>query len=833
MTDRLLELKVLFTAVDKFVRPVKAITDASRAASKALKESTDRASQLNGTIGKIDAFQRVQRDAANAADSIKATEAKIAALRGEMDKVGVPTKAMARELGKLSEKSSELTERTRKLKNDEVDLRAALKMAGVDTTALARDREHLVTASAAAAMASRKLAAALEVENQKMNKLHAARAQMDKANALRRQLAGTGTALAAAGAGVTAAVAVPVIAYAKAEESATELKSALMQAGGKISEQFHEINAQAERLGNKLPGTTSDYQDMMTTLIRQGMPAKSLLGGLGDATAYLAVQLKMAPTAAAEFASKLQDATRATDREMMGLMDTIQRTYNLGVKQDAMLAGFAKLSPALSVLKRSGLDAANALAPLLVMTDQAGMAGEAAGNAFRKIFQMSLDAKKLAKGNAALSGTGIKLDFSNGQGEFGGMDKMFDQLNKLKGVNTQQRLGALKTIFGDDAETLQALTVMIEKGAGGYQEVQAKMAAQASLQERVNLQLKTLTKLWDAATGTFNNALVTLGESVAPELHAAAEWLGTLAERTQAWAKENPNLAAGLMTVAKWAAVILVGLGGLALAASAVLFPFAAMNFGLAAIGVSSGAAFTGLMGLLLPLAKVAAAFAAGYAIGTLFNAGINAGLSAILGYETTLGASLFDLVEGIKAKFGDLVDWFMALPKRLSEAGAAMIDGLVEGITSKWESIKKIASELAMMLPEWIRKPLDMHSPSRVFAQLGGYTMQGFENGLIDGQSGPVDAVSAMAKKLAAIGAGVTLGGAAMANDIPLDTRPPLSIASQSGSASMTGNHFSFNVYAAPGMDERTLAQAVRSEFEKVERERAAQYRSRLRDPE
>jgi hypothetical protein len=54
------------------------------------------------------------------------------------------------------------------------------------------------------------------------------------------------------------------------------------------------------------------------------------------------------------------------------------------------------------------------------MADQAGMAGESAGNAYRKIFQATLDAKKIKSVNDELKGKGIKFDFSDGKGGFGG-----------------------------------------------------------------------------------------------------------------------------------------------------------------------------------------------------------------------------------------------------------------------------------------------------------------------------------------------------------------------------------------------------------------------------
>lgn len=854
-----LELKVVFAAVDRFLRPVKAITDGARNASKALKENNDQLKAMNQTMERIDAFKKLERDVAITANAFKGAQDRIAALKVEIEKLPAPTQAMTREMEKAKRESDDLRKKHEALIDTQQTLWQSLKKSGVDTSKLADARRDLGSKTVQAAQASRQLSAALELENQKMKQLHAARAQLEKSNALRDKIGGAGAKMAIAGAAVNAAGSIPVMAYAKAEDSATQLKVAMMQAGGKVSDQFKEIDALANKLGNKLPGATSDYQDMMTMLIRQGMPVKALLGGLGEATAYLAVQLRMSPTAAAEMSSKLQDATHTADKDMMGLMDTIQKTFYLGVDQNNMLQGFAKLSPALSILKKEGLGAANALAPLLVMADQAGMAGEAAGNAYRKIFQLSMDKNKLAKGNAALSGTGIKLDFTDGKGEFGGLDQMYAQLEKLKGVNTQQRLTALKKIFGDDAETLQALTLMIDKGADGYREVQGKMAGQASIQERVNAQLGTLKNLWDAAAGTFTNALVAFGESIAPELHATAKFLGTLTERIQNFAKENPGFAHAIMTTVKWIGMLLLVLGVVATGAAAILGPIAAIKFGLTALGLSggslaailggafkiiaSGIGFLGRVFLMNPIGlavtgiAVAAMLIYTYwePIKTFFSglwgnvqqafSGGLLGILALIANWSPLGL-FYQAMAGVLSYFG------IELPGKFSEFGANLMSGLVSGISNGIKAAKEAIGAAGDAVVGFFKDKLGIHSPSKVFEELGGFTMQGLEQGLTGGEGGPLGAVAAMSKKLAGLGAGIALGGAAMAGDIPLDTRPPMNPAAML-SAVAAPMQVTINIYGAPGQPAGDIQRQVEQALANVEAKRAAQSRSRLRDSE
>jgi len=335
--------------------------------------------------------------------------------------------------------------------------------------------------------------------------------------------------------------------FAEAENAAVGLEVAMMKAGGRVAPEFKKISELAVNLGNKLPGTTADFQDMMSTLVQQGVPVQNILSGVGQASAYLAVQLKKSPAGAAEFAAKMQDATKTVSGDMLGLMDVIQRTFYLGVEDNNMLAAFTKLGPVLDMIKRKGLDGAQAMAPLVVMMDQAGKKGESAGNAIRKIVQSGFDTKKVAKVNRT---SGLGLNFTDGKGEFGGLQNMFSQLNKIKSLNTEKRSNLLKTLFGDDSDTIEVVSVMIDKGIDGYRDVQERLAAQASLQERVDKQLGTLANLWDAASGTFTNALVGFGAAIGPELKSLTELLGVMSEKLQVLTKENPGLIRGLAAAA-------------------------------------------------------------------------------------------------------------------------------------------------------------------------------------------------------------------------------------------------------------------------------------------
>lgn len=397
--------------------------------------------------------------------------------------------------------------------------------------------------------------------------------------------------LALAG-GLAAGLTVSLKAYADQENAATGLKVAMMQANGEVGNSFEKINKLAVGLGNQLPGTTADFQNMMQMLVRQGIPAENILGGVGKATAYLAVQLKKTPEAAAEFAAKMQDATGTVSDDMMGLFDTIQKAFYLGVDDTNMLSFFTKTSSVLKMVNKDGLKAAQGLAPISVMMDQMGMQGESAGNALRKVIQSGLDLKKVRATNKGLRKQRIRLDFTDGKGGFGGLDKMFSQLAKLRKLTDTDKTSVLKTLFGDDAETLQVVNALIDKGKDGYDQIQKKMNKQASLNKRVEAQLGTLTNLWEAMTGTATNGLAAIGSAFSGDTKNLTIWLGDLGEKFSNFAEKNPDVIRGVV--------------GLVAGLAALKLGFMGVNF---ALGLVSKTISMSPWGILFRLIAIAAGY--------------------------------------------------------------------------------------------------------------------------------------------------------------------------------------------------------------------------------
>ncbi|MFI2869867.1 phage tail tape measure protein [Klebsiella aerogenes] len=555
----------------------------------------------------------------------------------------------------------------------------------------------------------------------------------------------------------------PVKAYSESENAANQLAGSMMGPGGKVAPEFEKINRLAVALGDKLPGTTADFQNMMTMLRRQGMSAQVILGGLGESAAYLGVQLQMAPTAAAEFAAKLQDATQTSEKDMMNLMDVIQKGFYAGVDSGNMLQGFSKISSAMDIIHKKGLDAAKTFVPLLVMADQASMAGESAGNAYRKIFQATLNNKKIGKANDALAGTGIKLSFQNNKGQFAGLENLYAQLEKLRKITDDgKRQSVINTLFGDDAETLQALNIMINKGIEGYRETAAKLENQASLRERVDASLNTLGNKWEAATGSFTNAMASIGETVAPALKKLADWLGELASRLDGFVKRHPQLTSALFKLAAGFAIVATTAGVVSLALASVLGPMAVVRMSAGVMGLKFSSAF-GLIGKAIssvgksiiwlgrlmfanPILAVIGLIAAGAIyiwqnwdtlepkFKAMWDAVCNAtstawdwikekasaaweGIKSLFfnytlpgliaknwdAIKTGVSEAWANIRQSISDKWNSILADVAALPAKFQDMGSAIIDSILNGINAKWETLKSKLSSITDYLPDWM----------------------------------------------------------------------------------------------------------------------------------
>ncbi len=181
---------------------------------------------------------------------------------------------------------------------------------------------------------------------------------------------------------------------------------------------------------------------------------------------------------------------------------------------------------------------------------------------------------------------------------------------------------------------------------------------------------------------------------------------------------------------------------------------------------------------------------------------------------------------------FAGVLSWFgIKLPAQFTEFGANILRGLVNGITGSMGAVKDAISNAGSSTIAWFKEKLGIHSPSRVFAQLGDYTMQGLAVGLDRSEGAPIAKVSGLAQRLTQLGAGIAIGTATALPASAFDTRAPLSQGEFGAGMTIQGDKIEITIQAQAGSDPQAIARAVYAAMEQRDREKAARIRSSLRD--
>lgn len=113
-------------------------------------------------------------------------------------------------------------------------------------------------------------------------------------------------------------------------------------------------------------------------------------------------------------------------------------------------------------------------------------------------------------------------------------------------------------------------------------------------------------------------------------------------------------------------------------------------------------------------------------------------------------------LLKGSKADVSRLNTWFNATQTNASKVGFSLASqfygagvdsarGLVDGLNSQLKRVNGAAKKVADSLVKTVKKALKIHSPSRVFRELGGFTGAGMVLGIEDSSEGVQSAMRAM----------------------------------------------------------------------------------------
>lgn len=843
---RNLKLEVILSAIDKATRPIKAVMGSSSGLSKQLKETKDRLKDLNKAQESITAFRTLTKDAKETGEKLAAARQKLKEMNEQMAAAGPPTEAMTRKLKSAEIAVEKLTLANRKKIEAAKAAKTALEANGVSVAKLGAHERELATKIDAATAAMQRQQTKLAKLAEMQNRQRMARSKYELSLENRDRLAGAGATTTAAGTAIGLPIVKMIRDYSSYEDAmlgvARQVDGA-RDANGKLTPTYYQMGDAIKAMAEKIPMATTEIAALVEGGARMGIQGKENLLAFARTAALASTAFDLPADQISEDLGKIANTYKIPIKNIQQLGDVIN-----WLDDNAQSKGADIIDVMQRIAGSTGSMSYKEAAALGSTFLSLGASSEVAATATKAMVRELAIAEKqpprFQKGLKELGLNAKKIQADMAKDSTGTIMKVMEAVKKLPEA---KRMGVMVDLFGkeygDDAAKLA-------DNLGEYRrqlELVNAAKAKGSMQREGDAKNDTLSAQWQMSQNKLFNQSSALGGSLRQPLMEGMGMIGGVLERVTAWTKANPELTATLVKIAAVLSVVMVGAGSLMLTIAGLAGPFIAWRFAMSSVSIAltSGIGIMGKLGGAISMIGRVIGF-----VGRLFLmnpiglaiTAIAAGAYLIWRNWDTIGpkfAALWATIkqafatgwEWIKTKASAAFNWFLALPGRFMTLGSQIMQGMVNGITKGLGAVKAAITGAGEATIGWFKEKLGIHSPSRVFAALGGFTMEGLHQGIENGQGGPLGAVMNVAKRLTAAGAGIAIGAASgLAGAVTMDTRPPISAARPAAAAS-AASPINITINAAPGMNEQQLAQLVAREVERIQRQAAARSRSRLTD--
>jgi len=185
-------------------------------------------------------------------------------------------------------------------------------------------------------------------------------------------------------------------------------------------------------------------------------------------------------------------------------------------------------------------------------------------------------------------------------------------------------------------------------------------------------------------------------------------------------------------------------------------------------------------------------------------------------------------IMEGLGGIWDSIQTFMSGWPAKMLQFGVDMLTGLINGIKNMAGAVSNAITGAVSGAVGRFKAFLGIKSPSRLFAGLGDFTMQGYAGGIVRTQSEPVQAVLGMGQRLRKAAAGITLGVAGAAAPVMASSAPVMAPATRSAAPAPAAAPMTINITInAPGGSAPEIAREVRRVIDQVEHERRARTRA------
>lgn len=744
-----LKLEVLFNATDKVSGPIKTIIGGSKSMADALKKTNSELKGLESQQRKISGFRQLTSQSEKTTLSLAKNKQTIAELK-EALKINPQAQEAVAALARAEAAHKRLMAVQKSQSKELTDMAQEFNKAGIQMDRLNDEESDLKNKIHLTTMELNKQKEALSKHETAQKNYEKMQARMTKAN----ELAQKGLIIAGAGA---AALAVPVkisIDFESAMADVAKVVDGLKDETGKVTPAYKVMSDQIIEMTTRLPMAAKDIATIVAAGAQSGI-AKNELLGFAESAVKMGVAFDITADQAGQSMAEMRAAFKLTQPQVIALADQINYLGNT--------------SP-------------NKADKIMEVVQRIGALGEVGGFASSSIAAMAASLTAVEPDVAATGIKNIILALTKGESATKGQIAAFDELGlksgevaknmqkdaegtiavvlqAIKKLPKEKQVSITNELFGSEAlpvvmqysQGLDTLTKNLnavsdsKKYAGS---MEAEYAARAATTAN-NIQL---AKNAMAALG------ITIGNVLLPGINSMLGSFNGVMGSVQKWSQANPGLSSGLVKIAVGAIAIVGGLSALSIGLIAVFGPMMLVGraFGvvaLAAKGMSMALLTNPITWIVLAIAAAALLIYKNWApissffvgiwnsIKTAFNGGIR-GISALIINWSPIG--LF------YSAFAKVLSWFgIDLPAKFTGFGAMILEGLKNGILSKVNAVKDAITGAVSGVIDKARGILGIHSPSRVFMGIGGYTMQGMANGIINSDSLPIKATATSTQKV------------------------------------------------------------------------------------
>ena len=242
---------------------------------------------------------------------------------------------------------------------------------------------------------------------------------------------------------------------------------------------------------------------------------------------------------------------------------------------------------------------------------------------------------------------------------------------------------------------------------------------------------------------------------------------------------------------------------------------------------ISSGAsnAWNSIVGFFNPIGNW---FAAKWEGVKLLTGAVWAGIKSIVSAAWNGLISIItnsSLFQSVVNGWTRIFDYLGTLKDKMLNIGKNIIDGLVSGIKSGFDSLKSTWASINNYMPSFMKKKMDIHSPSRVMAGLGGHIVDGIGVGMLQRKPALESQFNSV---LGTFNSSANTPSINAISPSPRSTTPSMGGNSQSNAVNDKKQDITIVIHAAPGQDVNQLADLV---AQKLNRAKAAIKRGSMLD--